>query len=147
MSDTVSVTITREDKFRFTVDFGEAIAPLVTDEAPPLGEGAGPAPTHMLLAAVANCLSASLLFACGKFKQDPGRIQTTATCTIGRNDRNRLRVTGIEASIRLGRPGAQLEHLDRILPQFEDFCTVSQSVQTGIPFTVRVQDSDGATLK
>lgn len=147
MSDTVSITITQEENYRFTVDFGAGFAPLIADETPPLGGGAGPAPVHMLLAAVANCLSASLLFACSKFKQDPGRIRTTATCTIGRNERNRLRVLGIEVDIQLARTGAQLEHLDRILPQFEDFCTVSQSVQAGIPFAVQVHDGDGVQLK
>jgi hypothetical protein len=63
----VSVTITRQDKYRFLVDFGPAIAPTLADEPPPLGDGAGPSPTQLLAAAIANCLSSSLLFAHGKF--------------------------------------------------------------------------------
>ena len=37
--------------------------------------------------------------------------------------------------------------LDRALAQFEDFCTVSRSVRTGIPFTVTVRSPDGRVLK
>ena len=36
---------------------------------------------------------------------------------------------------------------DRALEQFEDFCTVSQSVRSGIPFDVTVKGMDGAVLK
>jgi OsmC-like protein. len=43
--------------------------------------------------------------------------------------------------------GAELQHLDRLLNQFENFCTVSQSVQTGVPIAVRVEDDAGAVLK
>lgn len=147
MSDEVSVTITREGKYQFLVDFGSDIAKTVADEPAPLGDGAGPSPSQLLAAAVANCLSASLLFAHGKFKEDPGRLTTTAICEIGRNEKNRLRVIGIKVAITLGVAPESLAHLDRALAQFEDFCTVSQSVQTGIPFTVTVRSPDGRMLK
>ena len=147
LSESVSVTITQIDNYRFTVDFGADLPALIADEPAPLGAGTGPGPMQLLLAGVANCMSASLLFAFGKFKQDPGGIVTTATCRIERNERNRLRIIGIDATIRLGRTGAQFEHLDRLLNQFEDFCTVAQSVQAGIPIVVRVEDGAGAVLK
>lgn len=147
MSEEVSVTITRQDKYRFLVDFGPTLAPAMVDEPPPLGDGAGPSPTQLLAAAVANCLSASLVFAHGKFKEDPGRLTTTATCEIGRNERNRLRVVAMKVTITLGVAAESLAHLDRALAQFEDFCTVSQSVQTGIPYTVTVKSPDGRVLK
>ena len=44
-------------------------------------------------------------------------------------------------------PAAQMEHLDRILAQFEEFCIVTQSVRDGIPVNVPVVDAEGATLK
>jgi len=147
MNDDVSVTITRQGKYRFLVDFGPDIAKTMSDEPAPLGEGAGPSPSQLLAAAVANCLSASLVFAHGKFKEDPGRLTTTAVCQIGRNDKNRLRVTGIKVVITLGVAPETLGHLDRALAQFEDFCTVSQSVRTGIPFVVTVKSPDGRVLK
>ena len=117
------------------------------DEAPPLGKGAGPTPDQLLAAAVGNCLSDSLLFALRKFKQKPEPIQTTATANVGRNPENRLRVLDINVKLTLGAPRASLEHLDRALAQFEEFCTVSQSVRQGIPVTVEVYDSAGERLK
>ena len=147
MSEEISVTITRQDRYRFLVDFGPAIAQTVADEPPPLGDGAGPSPTQLLAAAVANCLSASLVFALGKFKEDPAGLTTTATCVIGRNEKNRLRVTAMNVAMTLGAAPESLGHLDRALAQFEDFCTVSQSVRAGIPFSVTVKSPDGRVLK
>jgi uncharacterized OsmC-like protein len=146
MSETVSITITHQEKYRFQVDFGDGIPELLADEPEPLGDGAGPAPASMLLAAVANCLSASLLFSLQKFKQHPGAMVTTASCIVDRNEHNRLRVKQIDVNINLGKPGAEFAHLDRILGQFEDFCTVSQSVQAGIPIKIAVLDSKGVYL-
>jgi organic hydroperoxide reductase OsmC/OhrA len=147
VSDEVSVTVTRQDKYQFVVDFGPGIAHTVADEPPPLGDGAGPSPSHLLAAAVANCLSGRFLFAQGKFKEDPGRLTTTTICEIGRNEKNSLRMTGMEVTATLGVAPESLGHLDRALAQFEDFCTVSQSVRSGIPFTVTVRSPDGRVLK
>ncbi len=147
MREQVSVTVTRQEKYRFLVDFGPGIAATVADEPPPLGGGAGPSPSQLLAAAVANCLSASLLFAHGKFREDPGVLTATVDCQIGRNESNRLRVVGMTATITLGVAPESLSHLDRALAQFEDFCTVSQSVRSGIPLTVTVKSPDGRVLK
>jgi len=146
-SDNAIVTITRQSGFQFLVDFGPNIATMLADEPEPLGQGSGPAPNHMLLAAVANCLSASLVFALQKFKQDPGQLKATATPEMGRNADKRLRIVGINVMLKLGRPAAELEHLDRVLAQFEEFCTVSMSVRQGIAIEVQVQDATGAMLK
>ncbi len=147
MSEEVSVTITRQEKYRFLVDFGANIPDAIVDEPAPLGGGAGPSPVHLLAAAVANCLSASFVFANAKFKEEPGKIETRATCKVTRNERNRLRVSEIDVTIILGVAPEQIAHLDRILAQFEDFCTVSQSVRSGIPLNVNVKSQDGAVLK
>lgn len=147
MSDNASVTVTRQSGYQFLVDFGAAIPSLLADEPAPLGQGSGPAPDHMLLAAVANCLSASLLFSLQKFKQDPGTLVATATPEMGRNENKRLRIVGIHVKLELGQAAAGIEHLDRALAQFEEFCTVSMSVRQGIPIHVQVQDGTGAILK
>lgn len=147
MAETVSITITQQNNYQFLVDFGAAIPGLLVDEPAPLGEGNGPSPTHMLLAAAANCLSASLLFSLQKYGQDAGGITATASCTVDRNASKRLRVTQIEVTIRFGQEGANLKHLDRVLGQFEEFCTVSQSIQAGIPIKVGVVDGAGVRLK
>lgn len=147
MSEPLKIRITREEDYRFTVDFGEAMASLEADLPAPLGQGAGPSPEHLLAAAVANCLSASLVFALRKFKQDAGAMETVVSCSVGRNEQNRMRISGMEAVINLGRPAEGIEHLERVLGQFEDFCTVSQSVQSGIPLSIHVEDSTGLRLK
>jgi uncharacterized OsmC-like protein len=147
MKEPVSVIITRQDKYRFLVDFGPGIDKTVADEPPPLGDGTGPSPQQLLAAAVANCLSASLVFALGKFKGDPGPLTATAICETGRNEQNRLRVTGIAVTMTLGAAPESLNRLDRALAQFEEYCTVSQSVRAGVPFTVTVKAPDGRILK
>lgn len=151
MSEIATVTLTqaadRASAYAFQVDFGPGQGQVASDEPAPLGQGAGPTPQQFLLAAVANCLSASLTFSLGKFKQDTGGITATAQSTVGRNAEGRLRVLGIQVTLRLGRAAAALEHVDRVLAQFEQYCTVSQSVAAGIPIEVQVFDGEGHRLK
>ena len=147
MSDAATVTLTRQSGYQFLVDFGPAIAQLTADEPPPLGAAAGPAPNHLLLAAVANCLSASLLFSLQKFKQDPGTLVATASAVVGRNAEKRLRIEAINVRLELGQAAADIEHLERVLDQFEAFCTVSMSVREGIAINVQVRDGAGGLLK
>ena len=68
------------------------------------------------------------------------------TADVGRNAENRLRVLGMQATLQLGVPSGQLEHLDRVLSSFEAYCTVTQSVGQGIPIQVTVLDVDGSVL-
>lgn len=147
MSEVVTVRLNQDQDYRFAIEFAEGVPILYGDEPPPLGKRAGPSPSELLAAAVGNCLSDSLLFALRKFKQKAEPINAVVTATIGRNDQNRLRIQNINVKLTLGAPAAQLEHLDRILGQFEEFCTVSQSVRQGIPVLVEVFDSQGASLK
>jgi len=51
------------------------------------------------------------------------------------------------AKLKLGVAANKLEHADRVLSQFEEFCTVTQSVGQGIPIHTRVMDSKGIILK
>ena len=144
-ADTVDLVQARD--FQFEISFGAHGAPLLADESPPVGAGAGPSPLQLLAAAVGNCLSASLLFALRKYKQSPEPLRTHAEARVGRNDRNRLRVEAIDVRITLGVPAGSLEHLDRALAQFEDFCTVTASVRGAITVNVEVYDRDGMRLK
>jgi uncharacterized OsmC-like protein len=82
-----------------------------------------------------------------KFRQDPGSIACDVTAEVGRNAEGRLRVLGLQATLTLGVPGDTLEHLERVLASFEDYCTVTQSVKAGIPVSVSVFDAHGAQLK
>ncbi len=148
MSDQiVKVSLTQQQDYQFRVEFEGGAPALLADEPAPLGQGLGPSPVQLLAAAVGNCLSDSLLFALRKFKQAPEPIHCDVTAEVGRNSEGRLRVRTMTAKLQLGVPAAQLQHLDRVLDQFEAFCTVTQSVGQGIPIMVHVRDADGVLLK
>ena len=142
-----SVRLTQQRDFQFEVDFGAGMPPLLADEPAPMGAGMGPSPEQLLAAAVGNCLSASLLFSLRKYKQRPEPISAEVTVEIGRNADNRLRIKTLRAVLTLGQPAAALQHLDRALASFEDFCTVTQSVRGSIDVEVQVHDASGARLK
>ncbi len=143
----VSVSLSQREDYRFDIDFGGEVPVLTTDESVPLGTGLGPTPVQLLCAAAANCLCDSLLFALRKFKQAPEPIRCRMQADIGRNDQGRLRVQAMRAEITLGVPAAGLQHLDRVLAQFEAFCTVAQTIGQAVPIEVAVFDSEGARLK
>lgn len=148
MSSThATVHLRQVQDFQFDIRFDDALPALRSDEPPPLGAGQGATPVQLLAAAVGNCLSASLLFALRKFKQQPEPIHTTVEAEVGRNAEGRLRVLALRVTLTLGVPAARLEHLDRVLATFESYCTVTQSVAGAIPVSLHVLDSSGAELK
>jgi uncharacterized OsmC-like protein len=148
MSETsVDVQLRQKQNYQFDIQFGGDIPVVMGDEPAPLGAGQGPSPVQLLAAAVGNCLSDSLLFALRKFKQAPDPIHCDVHADVGRNAEGRMRVLAIKAVLTLGVPAASLEHLDRVLGQFESFCTVTQSVGLGIPVSIEVVDALGVRLK
>lgn len=142
-----AVRIRHVEDYRFLIDFGPSFADLLVDEAPPIGRGDGPFPEQLLIAGVANCLVASMTFALAKFRQDARGVDAEASCSIGRNAEGRLRVDGIAVTISLRAEAAEMDRIDRVLEQFERFCTVSESVKQGVPVTVSVRDGAGRVLK
>lgn len=141
------ITLEQVADYEFRVRFDDTPIPdLTTDETSPLGHDAGPNPSRMLATAVANCLAASLLFALRKYKNTPGPLSAKARLTLSRNEHGRLRITHIGVDLQLADKAEVLEHLDRVLAQFEDFCIVTQSVRQGIAVDVRVHDGDGQAL-
>ena len=144
---TETVRLVQRQDYQFDMEFGGNAPNWLADEPPPLGQGAGPSPVQLLAAAVGNCLSDSLLFALRKFKQQPEPIRCEVTAEIGRNAENRLRVLAMQVRLTLGVPATDLQHLDRVLSQFEDFCTVTQSVGAAIPIAAQVFDAGGTQLK
>jgi organic hydroperoxide reductase OsmC/OhrA len=149
MSETseFSISLTQESDYVFRIEFDETPMPdLLTDESAPLGGERGPNPSRLLVAAVANCLSASLLFSLRKFKNAPGTIVTRATGRIERNEHNRLCIGHVAVDINLPDAASDYAKLDRLLEQFENFCVVTESVRTGIPVDVTVRDVTGTVL-
>ncbi|MFG6467054.1 OsmC family protein [Roseateles sp. BYS87W] len=145
--DHPTATLTQRQNYLFEHRHGARDAVLLADEPPPLGTGQGPDPVELLASAVGHCLSASLWFACQKYKDDPSPLRTEVQATVGRNDRGRNRVQALAVDLHLGQPAADLAHLQRVLDTFEDFCTVTQSIAAAIPVTLRVLDSTGAVVK
>jgi uncharacterized OsmC-like protein len=142
-----NVVLKQLKDYRFEVKFDDCMPVLISDEPEPLGSGMGPSPVQMLCGAVGNCLSDSLLFAFRKFKQVPEPLHCLVTAEVGRNPENRLRVLNMNARLGLGVPANELEQLERVLDQFEAFCTVTQSVGLGIPITIEVFDCLGVQVK
>lgn len=143
-SEQVKVTLTQLSDYSFNVSFDETDIPdLVTDEPAPLGGGKGPNPSRMLLAAIANCLSASLLFAMRKYKNAPGAIRAEVRGTLDRNAEGRMRVQRVDVDLHLPDAAEDYAQFERILQQFENFCVVTESVRGGIEVAVQVHDGSG----
>ncbi len=146
--DRVTVQLAQRHDYQFDNRFDEPVPALLTDEPAPLGTSAGPSPVQLLAASVGNCLAASLLFALRKYNpRAPGAIRGEVSAETGRNAERRLRVTAMTVRLTLGMPTADLQHLDRALAGFEDFCTVTGSVRAAVPVAVQVFDAQGAQLK
>ncbi|MEO7151123.1 MAG: OsmC family protein [Burkholderiaceae bacterium] len=141
------VELTPRRAYQYTIDFRlQGVPGLVTDATPPLGEGQGPDSERLLMAAVGNCLAASLTFSLRKFKNDLVCVKASVSASLGRNEHGRLRVQAMAVDLTLSAAAAELRLLDRALAQYEDFCVVTQSVRAAIPITVRVFDPAGALL-
>lgn len=131
--------------YQFLIDFGTSSA-VRTDEPAPIGEGGGPSPEQLLAAGVANCLCASLYFALTKHRQTADGLKADVVVSTSRNERGRLRVERISVAIALADGSYSEDLLNRALGQFEDFCTVSESVKRGLPVEVSISDSAGKVL-
>jgi len=147
MNEAPSFTITLEQErgFDFRVKFDWPENPdLLLDEPEPLGKRHGPNAARLVAAAVGNCLSASLVFCLrSKFKQNPGPLRASVTGQLARNENGRYRIGGFDVRIELAEDSSALQHLDRCMAQFEDFCVVTESIRHGIPVSVKVVDAAG----
>lgn len=150
MTEQLSFTIQleQEQDYEFRVKFDWPNVPdLLVDEPAPLGASRGPNAARLVAAAIANCLSASLLFCMrDKFKQHPGPLRAEVTGHLTRSERGRLRIGAFDVAIRLADRAEAIGHLDRCTQQFEDFCVVTESIRRGIPVRVRVLDREGRAV-
>jgi uncharacterized OsmC-like protein len=132
-------TMELEEGYRFRVTFDQdGMAPLVTDEATPVGEGKGPSPARLLAAAVGNCLGASALFCLRKAHIPVRGLRATVETRMARNAAGRLRIAGMTVRIAPDLAAEDVERMQRCVALFEEFCTVTQSVRHGLPVDVAV---------
>jgi organic hydroperoxide reductase OsmC/OhrA len=135
----VAVDLSLRDGYAFAVDFGlDGVGPLLVDEPPPLGEGAGPSAARLLAAAVGNCMSASLLFCMRKARLEVEGLETHVEASLVRNAQGRTRIGTITVRLTPGVSADDLGRFARCTALFEDFCTVGQSVRQGVDVRVEV---------
>ncbi len=142
MSDRPEATVVLEleEGYRFRADLGSpGVPPLVLDEPPPLGEGAGPDAARVLAAAVGDCLSASALFCLRKARVEVRGMRTEVSVSFARNEEGRLRIAGIGVRMHPEVAPGDAGRVRRCLEIFEDFCVVTQSVRGGIDVRVEVE--------
>lgn len=133
-------TLTGGEGYRFTVDFDQpGVPPLLVDEPPPLGDGDGPNPARLLAAAVANCLSASLLYCLRKSRVEPTAFRATVEGELARNEDKRLRIDRLTVRLHPTLSEDELRRVERCTGLFEDFCIVTQSVRNGLEVDVHVE--------
>ena len=133
-------TMVQEAGYRFRVRFdSEGMPDLITDEAPPLGEGKGPSPSRLLAAAVGNCLAASLLFCLGKARLSVEGLEAEVETEFFRNEAGRLRIGGMKVRLAPKWTQETAAKAQRCLQIFEDFCVVTQAVQHGVPVEIQVE--------
>jgi len=137
-----SIRLERERGYRLRVDFdpageaglGERL--LTVDEGPPLGEGAGPSPERLLASAVGSCLAASLLYCLERAHAEVEGLAVEVSGTVARNAQGRLRIA--ELAVDLQPQLANPQALERCASLFEQFCTVTESVRSGIEVRVGI---------
>jgi uncharacterized OsmC-like protein len=144
--DVVLVTMEMIRDFEFRVRFGEGLAELLMDEPEPLGSGRGPSASRVLIAAIGNCLSASLLFCLRKARVEPSGLRTEVVAKRVRNERGRLRIDKAEVTVTIDVDDQERGRLDRCAGLFEDFCIVTASVRKGVDVAVRITDTDGPLI-
>lgn len=147
MPDTFSIQLEHINAYEFHVKFDLPQVPaLKLDELPPLGQ-TGPNAARILLAAVANCLTASLLYCLEKDNAAANQLNTQASGQLGRDEQGHLRIDQLHVSIQL-EDGSLLQNkrLARCLQVFQDYCMVTESVRRGIPVDVTVTNNKGETL-
>ncbi len=144
----IHVRLEQMDDFAFRLSFpGTPLDTLTTDLSSPTGGDRGPDPEHLLMAAIGNCLAASLLFALRKHKNAPGELVADVSARPMRNAEGFLRMPQIAVDLTLPGHSPDYRNLERVLDQFENFCTVTQSVRQGIDVQLTVKDGDGRVLR
>lgn len=144
MSETTRVgsfkmEVEHQSGYEFLVRFDkEHYAPLRMDEPAPLGKDEAPNPARILAAAIADCLSASLLFCMHKQGKAPDGLRASVEVELVRNAERRLRIGVIDVKL-VPRIAGDQASLDACLERFEDFCVVTQSVREGLDVRVHVE--------
>lgn len=145
------VSLSLLNEYQFLASFSDLAdpAPLVLDDASPLGGAAGPSAAGLLAAAAAHCAAVSLLSCLTKSRARVKRLTVNATAHIASDDVGRRRITCLNVEIVPDIAAVDLGRLEQCEEDYEEFCTVAQSLRRGIPVNVtvspRLEDAENAT--
>ena len=142
------VTVRLSRDYEFIADFEDIPgAPAMRfDEPEPLGSNGAPSAAAVLGAAVGNCLAASLAFCLRRARMEVQGLTAQVTTHVVRNERGRFRINGIDVELAPVVGGGTSGRLDRCGELFEDFCTVTASVQHGIPVHVSLKATENENV-
>ena len=140
----VTLRFTRGYEFVAEFDDDKGHAPIFFDEPPPLGAGLAPNAATILGAAVADCLSASLVFCLRKVRLDVLDLTARVVTHVTRNEKGRFRISGIDVEIDPVLSQADAERFRRCEALYEDFCVVTESIRHGIPVNVTIGKAEAA---
>jgi organic hydroperoxide reductase OsmC/OhrA len=133
------VSVTRDSDYRFRVRFHHGRVPdLFTDEPPPLAAGGGPAPQELLAAAIGADLCSSLLFCMQKARLEPRDLSANVVVSTARDEKGRLRIERVDVELVPTVTAEIREKMALCVESFRSFCTVSESVQQGLPVHVEL---------
>jgi len=134
----------RDYEFRVKFDL-PSIPDIVMDEPEPLGRGRGPNPSRLLSAAVASCLSSSLIFCLGKARIAVNDLRASVETVTRRNEKGRWRIAALKVKLHPALKPDDIPRSKRCLELFEDFCVVTQSLRKGIDVKVDFETGASAT--
>ena len=136
---TIETKLLLIDGYKFDVNFDVDYLPnLVADEPKPIGEGSGPNAPRLLAAAVGQCMSSSLIYCLNKARIPIVSLETTVKTNLFKNEKEQTRIRSIDVQINLEVNEEYKTRLQRCLTIFEDYCTVTQSIRSGIQVNVKV---------
>ena len=147
MAQSYTIKMTKTGPMEFKTEFDKEMFPdLMFDEpAEAGGKDQYPNASRVLTASVMNCLSASFTFCLSKshIPMEDFELTATATTTIDRNEKNRLRVKNITVDLKPTFKGEAASEemkskIQRCVEIFQDYCTVSSSVKQGIDIKANV---------
>lgn len=130
--------------FRSRVPGEPGIDSIIIDEKNDAGSRVGATPVMLIGAAIASCLSSSLLFCMSKKEKVPDGFKARVRVTSGRNQEGRLRLKEIDITlVPETNDDSVVRRIKACEKFFEQYCTVTESVRAGIPVNLHVEIAPG----